>query len=38
MTFHAEERRIHLCGDGGIPGGAIEQAALTVITLAVAVT
>src|SRR5262245_29857815 len=29
VAFHPEQHRGHLGGDGGIPGGTIEQAALT---------
>ena len=29
VAFHPEQHRVHLSGDGGIPRGTIEQAALT---------
>ena len=29
VAFHAEQRRVQLRGDGGVPGGAVEQATLT---------
>jgi hypothetical protein len=28
-ALHAEQRRVHFRGDGGVPGGAVAQAALT---------